>query len=109
MAFAKSPLVKLHFTLRLRRAPAHQRPRMAKQIVLCYGPGIMKIKLFVALLAAVTAGAEDGFISLFDGKTLNGWHISAKTGQEGCSRPFLSNGIKRKPTSRLLSRLQAKS
>jgi len=29
--------------------------------------------LLVALLATVTAAADDGFVSLFDGKTLKGW------------------------------------
>src|SRR4051812_18801477 len=30
--------------------------------------------------------AEDGFVSIFDGKTLNGWHVSAKTGHSRASQ-----------------------
>lgn len=41
----------------------------------------------------VDAGAEfpkdrlddDGFVAIFDGKTLDGWHVSAKTGHSGAS------------------------
>src|SRR5215470_12014324 len=29
--------------------------------------------------------AEDGFVPIFDGKTLNGWHISARTGHSRAS------------------------
>ncbi len=29
---------------------------------------------------------EEGFVSLFDGKTLKGWHVSAKTGHSGASK-----------------------
>jgi hypothetical protein len=45
-----------------------------------------------ALLASLvslplTRGAdEDQFISIFDGKTLNGWHVSAKTGHSRASK-----------------------
>ena len=30
--------------------------------------------------------AEDGFVSVFDGKSLSGWHVSAKTGHSGASK-----------------------
>jgi hypothetical protein len=30
--------------------------------------------------------AEEGLVSLFDGKTLNGWHVSAKTGHSRASK-----------------------
>src|ERR1041384_3909318 len=30
--------------------------------------------------------AEDGFVPIFDGKTLNGWHVSAKTGHSRASK-----------------------
>jgi hypothetical protein len=29
---------------------------------------------------------KDGFVPLFDGKTLEGWHVSAKTGHSGASK-----------------------
>jgi hypothetical protein len=38
------------------------------------------------LLAASTFAAEDGFVSLFDGQSLNGWHPSAKTGHSRASK-----------------------
>jgi len=30
--------------------------------------------------------AEEGFVPIFDGKTLNGWHVSAKTGHSRASK-----------------------
>ncbi|GAB4108635.1 MAG: DUF1080 domain-containing protein [Acidobacteriota bacterium] len=33
-----------------------------------------------AFLMAAGPAAEDGFVDLFDGSTLQGWHVSAKTG-----------------------------
>jgi hypothetical protein len=41
-----------------------------------------------ALLLAVSIVAQsglDGFVSIFDGKTLDGWHVSAKTGHSQAS------------------------
>src|SRR3954470_18340607 len=34
------------------------------------------------------AGTKDekGFVSIFDGKTLKGWHVSAKSGHSGTSK-----------------------
>src|SRR3954465_2332860 len=46
----------------------------------------------LAVLAAMLLGgltmqaAEDGFVSIFDGKTLKGWHVSASTGHSGASK-----------------------
>lgn len=31
-------------------------------------------------------GDHDGFVPIFDGKTLQGWHVSAKTGHSGASK-----------------------
>ena len=42
----------------------------------------------LGLLVACLFGGEDpesGFVQLFDGKTLNGWHVSAKTGHSSVS------------------------
>jgi hypothetical protein len=33
-----------------------------------------------------TKADEKGFVSIFDGKTLKGWHVSAKTGHSGASK-----------------------
>jgi hypothetical protein len=38
------------------------------------------------LLAASIFAADDGFVSLFDGKSLQGWHPSAKTGHSRASK-----------------------
>ncbi|MBX9792421.1 MAG: DUF1080 domain-containing protein [Pirellulales bacterium] len=57
------------------------------------------INLAVALVAGGLAGGlpvaaadfprekfdDSGFVSIFDGKTLTGWHVSAKTGHSGAS------------------------
>src|SRR3954451_17237237 len=32
------------------------------------------------------SAAEVGFVSIFDGKTLNGWHVSARTGHSRASK-----------------------
>jgi hypothetical protein len=39
-----------------------------------------------AVAAKVTKFDDTGFVSLFDGKTLKGWHVSAKTGHSGASK-----------------------
>jgi hypothetical protein len=36
-------------------------------------------------LSIVAQSDKDGFVSIFDGKTLSGWHISAKTGHSRAS------------------------
>jgi len=35
---------------------------------------------------SVASAADDGFVSLFDGRTLSGWHVSARTGHSSASR-----------------------
>jgi hypothetical protein len=40
----------------------------------------------IALFALKAVAAEDGFVPLFDGRTLNGWHVSAKTGHSAASK-----------------------
>jgi len=53
---------------------------------------LSSLRLLSALaLAGVLGGtvlraADDGFVPLFDGKTLKGWHASAKTGHSAASR-----------------------
>ena len=41
---------------------------------------------FLAVCTAVGLQAQDGFVPIFDGKTLTGWHASAKTGHSGASK-----------------------
>ena len=40
----------------------------------------------MVVLPAAAPAADDGFVPLFDGKTLNGWHVSAKTGHSRASK-----------------------
>jgi hypothetical protein len=42
--------------------------------------------LALAGLASLASAADEGFQSLFDGKTLTGWHTSAQTGHSATSR-----------------------
>ena len=44
------------------------------------------VSVFSLLLTASPFAAEDGFVSLFDGKSLQGWHPSAKTGHSRASK-----------------------
>jgi hypothetical protein len=37
-------------------------------------------------IALLAAPADDGFVSIFDGKTLTGWHVSAKSGHSRASK-----------------------
>ena len=47
-----------------------------------------KLGLVLSIFFAALNGysADDGFIPVFDGKTLNGWHVSAKTGHSRASK-----------------------
>src|ERR1041384_3740594 len=45
-----------------------------------------QIGLVLLLAGSVACGAEDGFVSIFDGKSLSGWHVSAKTGHSRASK-----------------------
>jgi len=62
-------------------------------------PSLVCLLLLAAIAAGVSPAAEpqaavtsspespqDGWIDLFDGKTLQGWHVSAKTGHSGPSK-----------------------
>ena len=40
----------------------------------------------VFAIVASSYGAEEGFTPLFDGKTLQGWHVSSKTGHSRASK-----------------------
>lgn len=57
------------------------------------------IVMFAALGFAAQASkpaakaADDGFVSIFDGKTLQGWHISAKTGHGTGGRWVVEDGV----------------
>ncbi len=37
-------------------------------------------------LVLFAAQPDDGFLSLFDGKTLKGWHVSGKSGHSRASK-----------------------
>jgi hypothetical protein len=50
---------------------------------LWFGAPVMIVLVFSLSLSAQPAA--DGFIPIFDGKTLNGWHASAKTGHSRAS------------------------
>ena len=41
---------------------------------------------FLLIFGVAASAADDGFVSIFDGKTLNGWHISAKSGHSRASK-----------------------
>jgi hypothetical protein len=45
-----------------------------------------KLSTSLALAAALCVSAEDGFVSLFDGQSLKGWHVSTKTGHSRASQ-----------------------
>src|SRR2546426_5411120 len=45
--------------------------------------GSVVVGISIALMAAQS---DDGLVSIFDGKTLKGWHVSAKTGHSRASR-----------------------
>src|SRR5205807_1261128 len=66
---------------------AFQEPTMRQR-----GPFLLIACLLVVLLgftranrARGEAGGEAGFVSIFDGKTLKGWHVSAKSGHSRAS------------------------
>lgn len=40
----------------------------------------------LALVFSLSLSAEDGFVPLFDGQSLKGWHVSAKTGHSRASK-----------------------
>ena len=45
----------------------------------------LALLLALAGSASLAAAAADGFVSLFDGRTLKGWHTSFKTGHSATS------------------------
>ena len=50
-------------------------------------PTLPLAALLAALaLSASTRQGEDGFVAIFDGASLSGWHVSAKTGHSRASR-----------------------
>jgi hypothetical protein len=46
---------------------------------------LLLFALLAATAPAALAAADDGFVPIFDGKTTNGWHASAKTGHSRAS------------------------
>jgi len=42
--------------------------------------------------ALASKAADDGFVTIFDGKTLQGWHVSAKTQHGAGGRWVVENG-----------------
>lgn len=51
--------------------------------------GDCRLRIWIGALvgwAMAVNGAVDGFTPIFDGRTLAGWHISAKTGHSGASK-----------------------
>jgi len=57
-----------------------------RHTVLAFTLGLATLAL--ACLAPTDAGQKkpDGFVKIFDGKTLDGWHVSAKSGHSGKSK-----------------------
>jgi hypothetical protein len=49
-------------------------------------PGASLVALAAVVLAVTAALAQEGFTPIFDGKTLQGWHASAKTGHSRASK-----------------------
>src|SRR5512137_609411 len=47
---------------------------------------------FLLAMAPQTPSGDDGFVSIFDGKTLKGWHVSSKTGHGTGGRWVVENG-----------------
>jgi hypothetical protein len=47
--------------------------------------------VFVCIITVSVFGSEEGFVTIFDGKSMDGWHISAKTGHSRTS-DFQSGG-----------------
>ncbi|MEE8450568.1 MAG: DUF1080 domain-containing protein, partial [Thermoguttaceae bacterium] len=59
------------------------------------------LRLVVTMAAALVCGTsisaeekpgEEGFVSIFDGKTLDGWHVSSKTGHGTGGRWVVEDG-----------------
>lgn len=57
------------------------------------------LAILLSLTASTATAADDGFVSIFDGQTLRGWHVSAKTGHSRASgnqsggRWVVENGV----------------
>lgn len=58
---------------------------------------LTRILLSVLTMAAMKTpaqAADDGYVSIFDGKTLDGWHVSAKSGHSRASKNTSGGGWK---------------
>jgi hypothetical protein len=49
-------------------------------------PGLCTLATLFTLNLCSQEPARDGFVSIFDGKTLKGWHVSSKTGHSRASK-----------------------
>ncbi len=76
------PLASLTISLAFNRCPSlNQAIMKTAHISLLFAAGSLA---FLTALATARA-ADDGFVPIFDGKTLDGWHVSAKTGHSRTS------------------------
>jgi hypothetical protein len=48
--------------------------------------GLMVLSVGAMRTAHAAASPDDGFVTIFDGKTLKGWHVSAKSGHSAASQ-----------------------
>jgi hypothetical protein len=51
-----------------------------------YGAAVCFCALFAATFFPRASADENGFVSIFDGNTLKGWHVSAQTGHSRASK-----------------------
>ena len=56
-----------------------------RRFLLLAAPAILALP-FAASTRADDKSKDDGFVSIFDGKTLTGWKVRAKTGHSGASK-----------------------
>ena len=58
-----------------------------KRFIVFLGTGFLAaVFLFGRSPGFVGKPDDKGFVAIFDGKTLDGWHVSAKTGHSGASK-----------------------
>jgi len=57
-------------------------------------PSLRRVSLVLlwAAASACAAGPDDGFVSIFNGRTLDGWHVSDQTGHGSGGRWVVENG-----------------
>ena len=52
-----------------------------KQFLGIFAPGVLSALLFTSCATLEPSGGESGFVSLFDGKSLEGWKLLARSGE----------------------------